>query len=117
MRACRAGPGPGPFPWLSLPARVRSARLRRGGLRLTLEPPAGARVVHIEISHARRGAAPGRPVVEAVRALRSTARQRLVLRGAMLHRLTPGRYVVAVRPGRAANWLAGATTASLAVRR
>ena len=100
---------------LSVPARVRVARLRRDGLRLTLEPPRGAGMVRIEV---RRAGGHRGKVAEVERTLRSSGGQRIVLRGrALLRRLTPGRYVVEVRPGRARRWLGGATAAPLRILR
>jgi chitobiase/beta-hexosaminidase-like protein len=99
---------------LSVPARLRRGELRHHGLALTLDPPAGARMVRIEIRRVGRG----HRIARVERALRSTGRQRVVLRGRpLVRRLTPGRYVVEVRPGRAERWLGGATVARLRIVR
>ena len=92
---------------LSVPARVRGAQARRHGVRITVVAPAGARVVRIEI---RRGSRHGRKVASTVRTLQA-GRQRIVLRGRAVRRLTPGRYVVTAAPGRSARAL-GITSAA-----
>jgi len=105
---------------LALPARIRAARLRSGGLRLSVRVPADAVVVRVTLYRASRAGKPtGRPVATVFRlAPGSDAVMRLTLRDrALLRTLRPGRYVAVVAAGRSRTALGVASAKPFTVTR
>jgi len=102
---------------LSLPARIRAARLRSRGVRVSVRVPADAVVVRVALHRANRaGARTGQALATVVRATPGrSAVMRISLRTrALLH---PGRYVVEVAAGRSRATLGIPSTRRLTVTR
>jgi len=85
---------------LTLARRISISRVRARGLRLSLDAPAGARVVRVAIYRARNGRKTGRALFVGFRNVAAPGRVVVTLRSrSLLRKLRAGQYVVEIRPG------------------
>ncbi|MEA2247343.1 MAG: hypothetical protein QOH46_1872, partial [Solirubrobacteraceae bacterium] len=95
--------------------RTSVAGLRRNGLRVSMELPAGSRAVSLRIYRARGGQVTGRALLSTVRSAPADGRYVVSLRGSAIRRLRAGRYLLQVRAGASRQSLKGVVSRTFIV--